>query len=283
VSDFLAVLPQYLLPKQALTALAGKFANARAGGLTTAVIRRFVARYGVNMAEAADPDIAAYPTFNAFFTRPLKPGARPLADADFVCPVDGAISQFGPIERDQIFQAKGHHYSTTALVGGDSALAAQFDDGAFATIYLSPRDYHRIHMPCAGRLRRMIHVPGELFSVNPATARGVPGLFARNERVVCVFDTKYGPFVLVLVGATIVGSMATTWHGVVNPPRPGKIREWRYDDEHIEFARGDEMGRFMLGSTVVLLFPRGVVRFVPGWAPGGPVRLGEAMASAAAG
>jgi phosphatidylserine decarboxylase len=278
VSDLLAVLPQYLLPKQALTSLAGKFAGARAGTLTTAAIRRFVARYGVNMAEAANPDIAAYPTFNEFFTRPLKPGARPLADAAFVCPVDGAISQFGPIERDQIFQAKGHHYSTTALVGGDRDLASRFGDGAFATIYLSPRDYHRIHMPCAGRLRRMIHVPGELFSVNPATARGVPGLFARNERVVCVFDTAHGPFVLVLVGATIVGSMATTWHGVVNPPRPGKIREWRYDDETIEFVQGQEMGRFLLGSTVVLLFPAGVARFAPDWAPAKPVRLGEAMA-----
>jgi phosphatidylserine decarboxylase len=282
VSDLLAVLPQYLLPKQALTSLAGKFAGARAGSLTTAVIRRFVARYGVNMAEAANSDIAAYPTFNEFFTRPLKAGARPLANADFVCPVDGAISQFGAIERDQIFQAKGHHYSTTALVGGDRDLAAQFDDGTFATIYLSPRDYHRIHMPCAGRLRRMIHVPGELFSVNPATARGVPGLFARNERVVCVFDTAHGPFVLVLVGATIVGSMATTWHGVVNPPRPGKIRDWRYDDATIEFVQGQEMGRFLLGSTVVLLFPAGVARFAPEWSPAKPVRLGEAMASLAA-
>jgi len=282
VSDLLAVLPQYILPKQALTSLAGKVAGARAGSLTTAVIRRFVARYGVNMAEAANPDIAAYATFNEFFTRPLRTGARPLADAPFVCPVDGAISQFGPIERDQIFQAKGHRYSTTALVGGDRDLAAQFDDGAFATIYLSPRDYHRIHMPCAGRLRRMIYVPGELFSVNPATARGVPGLFARNERVVCVFDTEYGPFVLVLVGATIVGSMATTWHGVVNPPRPGRIREWRYDDEAIEFVQGQEMGRFLLGSTVVLLFPAGVANFSPEWSPAKAVRLGEAMAALAA-
>jgi phosphatidylserine decarboxylase len=276
-------LPQYLLPKQALTILAGKFAQARAGGLTTAVIRRFVARYGVNMAEAANPDIAAYPTFNEFFTRPLRAGARPLAAADFVCPVDGAISQFGPIERDQIFQAKGHTYSTTALVGGDAELAAAFENGSFATIYLSPRDYHRIHMPCAGRLRRMIHVPGDLFSVNPVTARGVPGLFARNERVVCLFDSDFGPFVLTLVGATIVGSMATTWHGVVNPPRPGKIRDWRYEDQRIAFARGDEMGRFLLGSTVVLLFPQDTLRFNPEWSPAKPVRLGEAMGTAIAG
>ncbi len=277
MSDRLAVLPQYLLPKQALTVLAGKLASAQAGGLTHAAIRRFVARYGVNMAEAASPDIESYASFNEFFTRPLKPGARPLADAPFVCPVDGAISQFGAIERDQIFQAKGHHYSTRALVGGDAALAAQFDHGSFATIYLSPRDYHRIHMPCAGRLTRMIHVPGDLFSVNPLTARGVPGLFARNERVVCVFDTARGPFINVLVGATIVGSMATVWHGVVNPPRPGTLRQWAYADQDITLQQGDEMGRFLLGSTVVLLWPRGVVRFNPVWAAGRPVQLGEAM------
>ena len=173
MSDRLAVLPQYLLPKQALTTLAGRFASAQAGGLTTSFIRWFVGRYGVDMGEAANPDIAAYASFNEFFTRPLCAGARPLAPADFICPVDGAISQFGAIERDQIFQAKGHHYSTTALVGGDAELAGRFADGAFATLYLSPRDYHRIHMPCAGRLTRMIHVPGALFSVNPVTARGV--------------------------------------------------------------------------------------------------------------
>ena len=279
MSDRLAVLPQYLLPKQALTALAGRFASARLGGLTTRVIRKFVARYRVNMQEAANPDPAAYPTFNEFFTRALKPGARPLSNAALICPVDGAISQFGAIEQDQIFQAKGHRYSTTALVGGDAALAAQFQDGHFATIYLSPRDYHRIHMPAAGRLTRMIHVPGELFSVNPTTARGVPGLFARNERVVCVFEGAAGPFVLVLVGATIVGSMATVWHGVVNPPRPGVLREWRFDMERIELAQGEEMGRFLLGSTVVMLFPNGPLTFNPAWQPAGPVRLGEVMAN----
>jgi phosphatidylserine decarboxylase len=280
VSDRLAVLLQYLLPKQALTVLAGKFANARAGGLTTGVIRWFVGRYGVNMGEAANPDIASYASFNEFFTRPLKSGARPLAQADFICPVDGAISQFGAIERDQIFQAKGHSYSTTALVGGDGELAKQFENGSFATLYLSPKDYHRIHMPCDGRLLRMVHVPGDLFSVNPVTARGVPGLFARNERVVCVFESADGqarPFVLVLVGATIVGSMATVWHGVVNPPRPGHLREWRYEDQHLLFKQGDEMGRFLLGSTVVMLFPRGVMKFNVEWSPQRPIRLGEMM------
>lgn len=278
VSDRLAVLPQYLLPKQALTALAGRLASARAGALTTAAIRRFVARYGVDMHEAEQPDIARYATFNDFFTRALRPGARPIAQAEVVCPVDGTVSQLGAIERDQIFQAKGHHYSTTALLGGDSQLAAAFQDGSFATIYLSPRDYHRIHMPCDGRLLRMDHVPGALFSVNPLTARGVPGLFARNERVVCLFDTPLGRMALVLVGATIVGSMATVWHGQVNPPRTGQLRHWDYADRQITLRQGEEMGRFLLGSTVVLLFERGAVRFEPGWQALRPTRLGEAMA-----
>ncbi len=280
MSDRLAVLPQYLLPKQALTLLAGKFASARAGSLTTNVIRWFVGRYGVNMAEAANPDIASYQSFNDFFTRPLKIDARPLAEAAFLCPVDGAISQFGPIERDQIFQAKGHSYSTTALVGGDSELAAKFENGSFATLYLSPRDYHRIHMPCDGKLTRMIYVPGELFSVNPTTARGVPGLFARNERVVCVFESDFGPFVLTLVGATIVGSMATVWHGMINPPRPGVIREWRYDNNvAVNLKKGEEMGRFLLGSTVVMLFPEKTLSFNHDWTPTRAIRMGEMMGS----
>ncbi len=277
MSDRLAVLPQYLLPKRALTRFAGWVAGGRWGGLTTWIVRDFVTRYQVNMAEAANPDPASYPSFNEFFTRALKPGARPLADADWVCPVDGAISQFGPIAGDQIFQAKGHGYSTTALVGGDAALAAHFAKGEFATIYLSPKDYHRIHMPCDGRLRRMTYVPGDLFSVNPTTARGVPGLFARNERVVCVFDTAYGPMVLTLVGATIVGSMATTWHGVVNPPRRPDVQSWDYTAQDIRLKQGEEMGRFLLGSTVVLLFPANTIRFNPGWAPALPVQLGQAM------
>jgi len=279
MSDALAVLPQYLIPKQALTALAGSFARAEAGAATRAFIRWFANRYQVNMAEADNPDLASYPTFNAFFTRPLRPGVRPLAQATWVCPVDGAISQFGAIAKDQIFQAKGHSYSTTALVGGDATLAALFEDGHFATLYLSPKDYHRIHMPCDGVLRRMIYVPGDLFSVNPTTARGVPGLFARNERVVCVFDSAHGPFVLTLVGATIVGSMATVWHGVVNPPRPGHLWERTYDDGAVTLRQGDEMGRFLLGSTVVLLFPKGPMAFNPAWQPTRPIRMGELMAT----
>ena len=281
MSDRLAVLSQYFLPKQALSTIAGKLAESEAGGLTTRVIRWFVQRYGVDLSEAVDTDPISYRSFNEFFTRPLRAGARPLADAAFLCPVDGAISQFGAIEHDQIFQAKGHRYSTFALVGGNRSLAARFENGAFATLYLSPRDYHRIHMPVDGRLTRMIHVPGALFSVNPATARGVPGLFARNERVVCVFEAGFGPFVLILVGATIVGSMATVWHGTVNPPRVREIREWRYDDQQIVLKKGDEMGRFLLGSTVVVLFPKDTLHFNPAWAPARPIRMGEMMATPA--
>ena len=278
MSDRLAVLPQYLLPKRLLTLLAGLFASSRLGRLTTWVIRRFVDRYRVNMGEAANPDITSYASFNDFFTRALKPGVRPLATADLICPVDGAIRQFGPILKDQIFQAKGHAYSTTALVGGDATAAARFHNGHFATLYLSPRDYHRIHMPCAGELTRMVHVPGDLFSVNPTTARGVPGLFARNERVVCFFESTDGPFVLVLVGATIVGSMATVWHGQVNPPRTGMLRQWDYPKGQVSLQQGQEMGRFLLGSTVVMLFPAGPLSFNVAWEPGRPIVLGEAMA-----
>ena len=278
----LAVLPQYLTPNHAINVFAGWVAGHERGWVTTKIIRWFVRKYGVNMDEALNSDIASYASFNDFFTRALAPGARPLASADLICPVDGAISQFGPISGDQIFQAKGHRYSTTALVGGDAALAEQFRGGSFATLYLSPRDYHRIHMPCDGRLKQMIYVPGDLFSVNPTTARGVPGLFARNERVVCVFDSARGPFVLVLVGATIVGSMATVWHGVVNPPRLLDVKTWNYADQVVELKQGDELGRFLLGSTVVVLVPNATkpsLHFNPAWQPTKAIRLGESMAN----
>jgi phosphatidylserine decarboxylase len=276
--DRLAVLPQYVWPQRLLTVLAGRAAASKVRWWVRRVIPWFVARYGVNMAEAADPGPAGYACFNDFFTRALRSGVRPLARADFVSPVDGAVIQCGPIVGDQLLQAKGHHYSTCALVGSDQALAARFDDGQFVSLYLSPKDYHRIHMPCDGRLVRMIHVPGHLFSVNPTTARGVPGLFARNERVVCVFDSAPGPFVLVLVGATIVGSIATVWHDVVNPPRRSSLREWRYADDAVTLRQGEEMGRFLLGSTVVMLFPKGMLQLNTQWIPGTTLRMGEAMA-----
>jgi phosphatidylserine decarboxylase len=258
--------------------LAGRVAGAEAGPLTTRLIRWFVRTYAVDMSEAADADVGSYSSFNAFFTRPLKTGIRPITGADFACPVDGAISQFGGIDDHHIVQAKGHRFTTTELIGGDEELAAHFRHGSFANLYLSPKDYHRIHMPCDGRLMRMIHVPGTLFSVNPTTARGVPNLFARNERVVCVFSSPdHGAFVMVLVGATIVGSMATVWHGVVNAKRTRAASQWSYAEQDIVLKKGEEMGRFLLGSTVVMLFGQGVIAFADGWEPERPVRLGEAM------
>ena len=273
----LFVFIQYVLPKHAITWLTGKFANYEGGELTTKVIRWFVKRYNVNMSEAENTDIDSYKTFNQFFTRPLKQGARPIAAARFISPVDGAISQFGPIKQDQIYQAKNHNYSTLALLAGNQALAKPFDNGSFATLYLSPKDYHRIHMPCDGTLKSMTYVPGELFSVNPVTAEGVAGLFARNERVVCEFDGEFGKFIMVLVGATIVGSMATKWHGVVNPPRAKQAKSWQYDKQNIQLKQGEEMGQFLLGSTVVMLFESNAIVFTEGWHATKSIRLGEEM------
>ena len=282
----LSIFLQYILPKQAITVLAGKLASKQCGALTTTVIAWFVARYKVNMAEAVNVDIASYASFNDFFTRPLKAGARPIASAAFISPVDGAISQFGLIEKDQIFQAKGHSYSTLALVAGNAKLASQFENGHFACLYLSPKDYHRIHMPCDGTLISMAYVPGDLFSVNPATAANVPNLFARNERVVCEFESaQHGTFVMVLVGATIVGSMATVWHDaadgtnshIINPPRSKNVRTWSYVDKNIVLKQGDEMGRFLLGSTVVMLFEKDALQFNAEWQAAGGIKLGEMM------
>lgn len=279
------IILQYLLPKQLITVLAGKLAHREAGKLTTAVIAWFVKRYQVNMLEAENPNIKSYATFNLFFTRALKAGARPIAKAKLTCPVDGAISQFGEIKADQIFQAKGHTYSITALLGGNAPNAKKYENGQFACLYLSPRDYHRIHMPCDGTLQSMTYIPGDLFSVNPTTAQGVSGLFARNERVVCSFHSEeLGYFEMVLVGATIVGSMATIWHGQVNPPREAKITHWHYEknseDTKINLKQGEEMGRFLLGSTVVMVFEKAAtsnLAFNANWAPAKAIKLGEAM------
>ena len=278
MSEGVKVLLQYLLPKQRLTSIAGRIAGAQGSWMPPRLIRWFARKYGVDMSEAENPELSSYATFNDFFTRSLKAGARPMANANFVCPVDGAISQIGAIDDHHILQAKGHRFTTTELLGGDAALAAQFRHGSFANLYLSPRDYHRLHMPCDGKLTRMIYVPGALFSVNPVTARGVPRLFARNERVVCVFESpEFGAFLMVLVGATIVGSMATVWHGLVNPKRTGKVSEWSYSDSTIVLKKQEEMGRFLLGSTVVMLFRPGVIAFNPGWVCEKAVRLGEMM------
>ncbi len=279
----LTIILQHLAPKRLITIIAGKLANLECPKLTPKVIAWFVQRYQVNMQEADNSDINSYKTFNDFFTRPLKEDARPIAKADFICPVDGAISQLGAIQKNQIFQAKGHSYSTLALVAGNVPLASHFEDGHFTCLYLSPKDYHRIHMPCAGKLNSMTYVPGDLFSVNPTTAENVPNLFARNERVVCEFSSEaHGRFLMVLVGATIVGSMATVWHGIINPPRNQSVRKWAYTNQEISLEQGEEMGRFLLGSTVVMLFEKDALSFNKNWQPTHPIQLGEVMGNKAA-
>ncbi|CCG96132.1 phosphatidylserine decarboxylase [Marinobacter nauticus] len=278
--DKLFVLSQYVTPQLAVSRLAGRLADSESTpALKNRVIKWFIGRYGVNMSEAAEPDFTAYPTFNAFFTRALKPGARTIdpAPETLTSPVDGAISQIGQISTDRVFQAKGQSFSLTELLGGDDERAEPFREGEFATIYLSPKDYHRIHMPMAGTLKEMVYVPGKLFSVNPVTAENVPNLFARNERVACLFDTDAGPMAMVLVGAMIVGSVETTWAGVV-APNSGKVAQWQYrGDDAVQFEKGQEMGRFRLGSTVVLVMPKGAVKWQPNQVAEKTVKLGEAF------
>lgn len=275
-----------LLPKQALTELAGWGASKRAGWLTKAVIDAFVWFYKVDMKEAQKPDTASYRTFNDFFVRPLRDDARPLnTDPNqLILPADGAISQLGRIEGDQIFQAKGHTYSLEALLAGQAAMVDLFRDGEFVTTYLAPRDYHRVHMPCNGILREMIYVPGDLYSVNPLTAQNIPNLFARNERVICLFDTEFGPLAQILVGATIVGSIETVWAGTVTPPREGVIKRWSWpgaeEEGSVVLLKGQEMGRFKLGSTVINLFAAGKVQLAESLAAESKTRLGEPLATA---
>lgn len=282
--DWFKVNLQYILPKHLLSRLVGKLAAAEAGALTTALIKLFIKKFNVDMSEALYPHPEHYKTFNEFFTRPLKPEVRTIAEGDdvLVQAVDGAVSQFGDIEQDSIFQAKGHNYSLTTLLGGKPELANTFKNGKFATIYLSPKDYHRIHMPVEGTLTDMVYVPGELFSVNPLTAENVPGLFARNERVIAFFDTPVGKMAMVLVGATIVASIETVWAGTVTPPAGQNVQHWQYDkdaESSIFICKGDEMGRFKLGSTIVVCFEKDMIDFEE-LAPGMTTRLGEPFAHA---
>nr|WP_252728363.1 archaetidylserine decarboxylase [Alteromonas sp. C1M14] len=276
---------QYILPKHFLSRLVGKFAAAEAGGITTAAIKLFIKRFNVDMSEALHQDPSHYKTFNAFFTRALAPEARHITEGDdvLVHAVDGAVSQFGDIQHDSIFQAKGHDYSLTTLLGGKPDLAKSFKDGKFATVYLSPKDYHRIHMPVAGTLTDMVYVPGDLFSVNPLTAQNIPGLFARNERVIAFFDTPVGKMAMVLVGATIVASIETVWSGTVTPPAGKNVQHWQYDNDSeasVMLEKGDEMGRFKLGSTIVVCFEKDSIEF-EAMTAGMVTRLGEPFARVA--
>lgn len=281
--DKLKIALQYIMPKHGLSRLVGKFAAAEAGWLTTRAIRSFIKAYDINMSEAKLKNAEDFKTFNDFFTRELADGARTIDDNNMtLCyPVDGAISQQGDIIDGQLIQAKGFNYSLTSLLGGDSATAAPFQGGKFSCIYLAPKDYHRIHMPMSGTLREMIYVPGELFSVNPLTANNVPGLFARNERVVTIFDTEHGQLAMVLVGATIVASIETTWAGTITPPAGKDIFRWTYPADGIDaihLNKGDEMGRFKLGSTVVATFSPNMINFNETAGPETVTRLGEHFA-----
>ncbi|PKI13272.1 phosphatidylserine decarboxylase [Colwellia sp. 12G3] len=273
------------MPKHAISRLVGKLAAAKMGGLTTKLINLFIKAYGINMNEAKLKKASDFDTFNNFFTRELEEGARPIdGDENALCyPVDGAISQQGDIIDGQLIQAKGFNYSLISLLGGDEKTAAPFQGGKFSCIYLAPKDYHRIHMPMAATLREMIYVPGELFSVNPLTAQNVPDLFARNERVVAIFDTEMGELAMVLVGATIVASIETTWAGTITPPAGKDIFRWQYPKDGadaITFNKGDEMGRFKLGSTVVSTFaPKMLSEFAENSGPGTVTRLGELYAT----
>lgn len=276
--DRVRVLLLACLPQHAVSRLTLRLTRLRTR-LKDPVVRWFIRTYGADMDEAAEPDPAAYPSFNAFFTRPLRPGARPIAgdEGTPVSPVDGRVSQAGRIEAGRLYQAKGIDYGLVELLGGDPRDAEPFMDGTFATLYLAPGDYHRIHMPLTGQLRRMCHVPGRLWSVAPWTVRSVPGLFARNERVVALFDTDQGPLGLVLVGAINVAAIETVWAGLVTPPRGRSVIHTEYGDNGPRIGRGGEMGRFNMGSTVIVLTPPGVpLDDVP--APGERVRVGMQLA-----
>jgi len=271
---------QYVLPKHAVSRLVGKLAAAQAGFVTTGLISIFIKAFKINMEEAQQSNASDYKTFNQFFTRPLKEGMRPIDQSPdgFVHPVDGTVSQLGDIVDDNIFQAKGHDYSLVTLLGGCEKTAEPFQNGKFATVYLAPKDYHRIHMPIKGSLTQMVYVPGDLFSVNPLTAQNVPNLFARNERVVAIFDTEVGPMAMVLVGATIVASIETVWAGTVTPPTGKRVFRWHYDsdtDNAITLEKGQEMGRFKLGSTIVACFGPNAVEFLAENEPGKVTRMGE--------
>ncbi|MBL4899704.1 MAG: phosphatidylserine decarboxylase [Colwellia sp.] len=284
LSDKIKIALQYAMPKHAISRLVGKLAAARMGWLTTKLINIFINAYGINMSEAKLKKASDFKTFNDFFTRELEPGARTIdTDNDSLCyPVDGAISQQGDIVEGKLIQAKGFNYSLTSLLGGDARTAGPFQKGKFSCIYLAPKDYHRIHMPMAATLREMIYIPGELFSVNPLTASNVPDLFARNERVVTIFDTEHGALAMVLVGATIVASIETTWAGTITPPVGSDIFRWQYPAKGVDvitFEKGDEMGRFKLGSTVVSAFAPNMVEFLPEAGPKTVTRLGELYAN----
>ncbi|MFY7698623.1 MAG: archaetidylserine decarboxylase [Legionella sp.] len=279
ITDYVKTSTQFLLPKRRLTALAGLLANVRLPIVKNCLIKHFIKAYQVNMSEAQEESPINYPTFNDFFIRRLKSNVRIIADADIVSPVDGYISEVGCIDSGTLIQAKGHYYSVTDLLGGDKGYAQQFQQGRFATLYLSPQDYHRVHMPLDATLKKMVYLPGRLFSVQPRTARVIPNLFARNERLVVLFDTQIGPMAMVLVGAAIVGTIGTSWHGDVTRGRHPIEFNYNSDgDIATAFKKISEMGYFKLGSTVILLFAQGhKMQWLINSQKSNQIRLGEPL------
>lgn len=277
--DVWLTLPQKILPQHFLSKMMHNACRCRINWVKNLQINWVIKHYKVDMQQAIKSSSEDFVDFNAFFTRKLKPERRPLAQTALVSPVDGKISQIGDImPKGRLLQAKGQTYTVTELLGGDAALAGQFDAGQFATIYLSPRDYHRIHMPHQGTLQNMRYIPGKLFSVNPLTVRGIPRVFARNERVVTLFETEFGPMAVILVGAIFVGSMQTVWHPTeITPPYGKTIEQWRYPDATIQLAKGAEMGRFNMGSTVIVLLPKQAPKFNLALTADDTVQMGQAL------
>jgi len=268
-----------IIPQHGLSRLVYKLTRIQTPWFKNWSINWFIKRFNVDMSLAVEAEPEAYKDFNSFFTRSLRQETRPVCEQGICSPVDGTISQLGQINDSTIMQAKNHDYDLTALLGGSATLASNFIDGHFCCIYLSPRDYHRIHMPINGSLREMTYVPGKLYSVNTYTAETVPGLFAINERVINIFDTALGPFALIQVGAINVGSMETVWHGMVTPPYGKEITTWHYEKQTIELKRGEEMGRFNMGSTVILLFTKDNIQWLETMVATEEIRMGQHLAN----
>ena len=280
LSHQLQVWVQYALPQRGLSRLAGCLMQCQTPWVAQGIIKWFIKRYGVDLTQAQQQSADDYSHFNAFFTRALLPAVRPIAqgEAQLVSPADGAISQVGAVEDQQLLQAKGHYYRVADLLAHDKTLTPLFSQGAFATVYLSPKDYHRVHMPLTGRLIKMCYVPGKLFSVSPLTAQHVPNVFARNERVICFFETAHGVMAVIMVGAMLVASIATVWAGIINPKHHGQLQTWDYQHEKKCYQKGEEIGHFQLGSTVIVLTQHPLA-FAKGMCAGSPIKMGEALAA----
>ena len=281
INEAITALPQYILPHHLISRIMGRLTHSQNKTWKNFLIKQAIRTYKINVDEALEPDLNAYPSFNHFFTRALKPEARPVADVKnaVVSPADGTVSQAGKITHGKIFQAKGKSFTAIDLLGGDQERAKPFENGEFTTIYLSPKDYHRLHMPVAGTLKEMVHIPGRLFSVNAATTNSIPGLFARNERVTALFETEVGPMALVLVGAINVSSIETVWDGVITPPSAKEVRSWQYPFNPPFLKRGEEMGRFNMGSTIIVLFGKNKINWESNLVAGKPVNMGELIGS----